>query len=92
MSVKEKAEIANDELLLFCYFFLLLKPVSHLIKIIMKTIGKMGLAVVAVLMTCFAFTSCDEGDGLLVYSKDIVGTWVYCQDGTFEVLTISLNN
>lgn len=55
----------------------------------MKTIGKMGLAVVAVLMTCFAFTSCDEGDGLLVYSKDIVGTWVYCQDGTFEVLTIN---
>ena len=55
----------------------------------MKTIGKMGLAVVAVLMTCFAFTSCDEGDGLLGYSKDILGTWVYCQDGTFEVLTIN---
>ena len=56
----------------------------------MKAFRKMGLAVVAVLMACLAFTSCDDGDGDdLENIKDLVGTWVYCQDGTFEVLTIN---
>lgn len=56
----------------------------------MKAFRKMGLAIVAVLMACLAFTSCDDGDGDdLGNSKDLVGTWVYCQDGTFEVLTIN---
>ena len=58
----------------------------------MKAFRKMGLAIVAVLMTCLAFTSCDnkvDEDLYSDYGKNIAGTWVYCQDGTFEVLYIN---
>ena len=50
------------------------------------------MAIVAVLMTCFVFTSCDNKTDEELYSdygKNIAGTWAYCQDGIFEVLTIN---
>ena len=56
----------------------------------MKAFRKMGLAIVAVLMACLAFTSCDNGDeDDLENIKDLVGTWSYISAGYAEVLKIN---
>ena len=34
-------------------------------------------------------TGCNKNDNNVDYSQEIVGTWIYCQEGEFEVLTIN---
>lgn len=51
----------------------------------------MGMAVLAVLLTCLTFTACsdDDDDTIVVdYTKDIVGAWVAEEGEKFEVLVV----
>lgn len=34
-------------------------------------------------------SGCNKNDSNINFSQDIVGTWIYCQEGEFEVLTIN---
>lgn len=52
---------------------------------------KIFKALIFAVTAMVALSGCNKNDNNIDFSKDIVGTWIYCQEGQFEVLTINAN-